>query len=111
MPRFICKLEEKYFEYSTIVDAIVTDCMSIDEFIDYYYFQYGHGANVVTDLTNRLKRVEMIGTSSRLYDSVEELLINNRNGKDETRLSIEQIKSWIRGDFKELDDIVGKRLV
>lgn len=36
MPRYIIKVADRYMEYSTIVDAVVSVPMSIHEFKEYY---------------------------------------------------------------------------
>lgn len=44
MPRYIIKIKDKYFEWSTIVDAPVTNGMSLTEFRSYYQSEYGEDA-------------------------------------------------------------------
>lgn len=72
MPRYICKINNKYFEWSTVVDAIVTDLMTLDEFKEYYQQQYGKEG--MRDLPDRLERVESKGTSCQICDHVNEIV-------------------------------------
>jgi hypothetical protein len=72
MPRFICKLKDHYFEWSTIVDDIVTDPMTLADFKKYYEVEYGRSS--MSELEGRMKRVEEKGTSAELYNTVDELI-------------------------------------
>lgn len=69
MPRYICKLNEKYFEWSTVVDDAVTDFLSLRQFEAYYFSEY-----LVKPEADRMKRVEAKGTSSRIHKSILELI-------------------------------------
>lgn len=93
MPRFICKLEGLYFEWSTIVDAPVTRGMTLDEFRAYYRDEYGRGDMEL--LGERLARVEATGTSAhgRTLDEVFEC---NRAGPNETCATKAEIAKMIR---------------
>jgi hypothetical protein len=89
MPRYIIKLADKYLEWSTIVDAPVTNGMSLEEFKEYYKSEYGvQGLN---GLEERLKRVEEKGTSSIYEGSVDEVISGNRAGDNEKKLTKEEI--------------------
>lgn len=89
MERTIIKLNNYYFEFSSVVDAPVTFGMTLDEFRQYY--RSGYGANGMRDLEERLKRVEAKGTSSYLDESAESQLSFNRAGPDEAQLTIDEI--------------------
>lgn len=93
MPRIIIKLSEGkkswYMEWCTMVDAPITYGCTKKQFAKYYEKQYGKQG--MFDLEERLKRVEDRGTSSYLYKSVESTISNNRAGKNETRLTKQQI--------------------
>lgn len=95
MPRMICKLTDPktktdyYFEWSTVVDAPVTFGQSLEDFKEYYRNEYGQSS--VRDFEDRMKRVEAKGTSSQIYDNVDELISGNRAGDDETELTKEEI--------------------
>ncbi len=94
MPRYICKLDGLYFEWSTVVDAPVTHGMTLDEFTAYYKQEYGRSG--APQLAERLVRVEEKGTSSHIHRSVDELIRNNRAGDDETCASREEIVAMLR---------------
>ena len=89
MGRFIIKLREFYLEYSTIVDAPVTDGMKLREFTDYYKSQYGEEG--LEGLPARLARVEEKGTSAFADVDVDDTLSCNRAGPNETTLTREDI--------------------
>ncbi len=94
MGKFIVKLEGHYFEWSSVVDAPVTEPMTLADFTEYYQREYG--AAGLHGLQHRLDEVEMKGTSALLYDSVEELLSGNRAGPNESELSLDALKRWAR---------------
>jgi len=96
MGRFICKLEGKYFEYSTIVDAPITRPMTLERFSAYYRDEYG--ASGSQDFAERLARADAKGTSSHLADSFEEVILLNRAGDGETAWTLDQFKRWARGE-------------
>ena len=93
MPRFICKVivnnVPQYFEWSTIVDAPVSYGMSLDVFKAYYKDRYGTSG--MFELDQRLKRVEEKGTSSYMDNSVEDLIICNRAGENESELTYDEL--------------------
>jgi len=95
MAKHIIKLNDKkhdrdyYLEWSTVVDAPVTNGMSKKEFEQYYQEEYGNSS--IGELHERMKRVEEKGTSSQVYKSVESLILCNRAGYDETELTCEQL--------------------
>lgn len=87
MPRYIVKIKDQYFEWSTVVDAPVTYGMSLDEFKEYYQSEYGS----VCGLDARLERVEAKGTSSQIDANLKECIGFNRAGENEKQISIAQI--------------------
>lgn len=96
MPRFIIKMEkdgdERYLEWSTVVDAPVTYGMEYDEFLEYYRTE--HGARSMDGLLGehgRLTRVHANGTSERGSKSVHETIAHNRAGPDESELDYDGI--------------------
>lgn len=93
MPRYIVKLKDLYFEYSTIVDAPVSYGLSLDEFKEYYAWE--HGQDGMIGLQRRLDRVEKFGSSSAFGESAEEVLEGNRAGPNETELTIDEIYEQI----------------
>ena len=89
MGKFIVKLGDFYFEYSTIVDAPTTFGMTLDDFKTYYQHQYG--AEGMRGLGIRLKRLEKTGTSAFGDRDVDQTLAGNRAGPNETTLTPDEI--------------------
>lgn len=89
MPRFIIKLDGKYLEWSTIVDAPVSHGMTREKFDDYYRFLYGNEGMKM--LPERMSRVETTGTSSHDGESVDDMIDGNRAGENERELSKEEL--------------------
>ena len=79
---------EYYLIWSTIVDAPITDGMSLDELKTWY--KRRHGTQGMKDLPERLSRVEKTGTSSRV-ESLADLISVNRAGKNQGEISLEEI--------------------
>ncbi len=98
MARIIVKLEKRYFEWSTVVDAPVTEPMTRWEFLAYYRDMYGRAAQ--KELPDRMKRVQQKGTSALSNTSVLDLISFNRAGPGETCLSIDELRAWARGERK-----------
>jgi hypothetical protein len=92
----IVKIKDKYLEFSSMVDAPVTDLMTLDEFKEYYKDEYGESG--MRNLDQRLKRVEEKGTSSYIHESAEDELSYNRAGKNESILTIDQIYEFYQND-------------
>ena len=98
MPRYICCFvdeknanKEYYLEWSTIVDAPLTEGMSYDDFLAYYQNRYG--TEGMHYLPERMERVKTTGTSAR-EETLDELISFNRAGKNETCFTKEQIIEW-----------------
>jgi hypothetical protein len=89
MANFIVKLRDKYLEWSTIVDAPVSSAMTLDGLRSYIWEKYG--TNHASELDERLERVERNGTSSLAGHTAEDLVRSNRAGKNETRLTVDEI--------------------
>ena len=89
MPRYIVKLHDYLFEFSTIVDAPVTWGMTLPEFKKYYRDEYGRDG--YRHLEERLQRVFRWGTSYQWGNSPHDILWLNRAGPDENRLTVEEI--------------------
>jgi hypothetical protein len=101
MPRCIAKLTDKecgkdyYLEWSSVVDAPVTQGVSLSVFKEYYLKTYG--TNSESLLVERLKRVEKQGTSCMLGSPIEELVSGNRAGVEESEMTIDElIRSYCR---------------
>lgn len=78
MPRYIIKLNDYYFEWSSIVDAPVTFGMKLEDFKEYY--QEAYGIERMRDLDYRLERIEMFGTSSVTPTTPWDMIKGNRAG-------------------------------
>lgn len=96
MPKFIIKMEkdgeERYLEWSTIVDAPVTYGMTYDEFLEYYRVEYGaHSMDNLVGEHGRMQRVHAKGTSERDAKSVHDTIIPNRADDKETELTYDEI--------------------
>jgi hypothetical protein len=94
MPRFIVRLKDRkgdhhYLEWSTVVDAPVTQGMTKEDFIYYYRRKYGSEGD--TTLEERMERVEKKGTSSLIDDSDEDVVLVNRAGPKESPLHYDEI--------------------
>ena len=89
MGRSIIKLDGKYLEWSSSIDAPITFGMTREEFTQHYLEEYGRSG--IHDLEGRLSRADESGTSCYLYDSVDEEIEGNRAGKNESTLTKEQI--------------------
>lgn len=66
MSRFICFLDGKFFEFSTVTETPVTTLMSEDEFVTYYHQQYGEMAADMPGpmgMFGRMDRAKQQGTS------------------------------------------------
>ena len=96
MPRFIIRMEkdgdERYLEWSTVVDSPVTYGMTFDEFLAYYRDEYGASSmDGLLGEHGRMSRVRENGTSERGATSVHDTIAHNRAGEDETHLDYDGI--------------------
>lgn len=87
----------RYLEWSSVVDAPVSWGVTLKKFKEYYKEEYGRSG--LEELDQRLERVEMKGTSSRVHSSVDEQIRYNRAGRGETRLTKEQIIEYFCADY------------
>ena len=82
-----------YLDWSSVVDAPVTFGMTLEELKQYIVYEYGQEG--LKELPARLERIEANdGTSSYVKTSVSGLIAVNRAGKNETRLTYEQMYDW-----------------
>ncbi len=92
MPKYIIKMsgegKDFYLKWSTVVDAPTTYGMSLDEFKEFYRQEYGNQG--IQQLPQRLERVERTGCSA-YTKTLDEVLINNRAGDNETEISKAEI--------------------
>ena len=89
MGRCIIKINDKYFEWSTIVDAPVTYGMNREELKEYIKRQYGNRG--MRELPHRLKRVEKRGASWVDKHDLDYTIAFNRAGEDESELTKQEI--------------------
>ena len=105
MPRHIVKLERngetRYMEWSTVVDAPVSDLMDLEAFRKHYRYYYGdHG---MSELPERMARVDKFGTSAmNPPESAEALIAFNRAGPGESCLTVEEL--WNKYTYMEASD-------
>jgi hypothetical protein len=89
MPNYIVKIKDKYFKWSTIVDAPITYGEDLETFKKYYIEK--EIERIKQDLEERLSRVEKQGTSCLYALTIEALVESNRAGDNESKLSIDEI--------------------
>lgn len=87
MPKFIVKIKDSYFEWSTITGSPVTYAMDRKGMASYLTVRYGTSH----DAEGRLKRVDKKGHSMFDSGSLEDLISFNRAGPDESSISIDEI--------------------
>lgn len=95
MGRFIMHHEGRFFEWSTVVDAPVTDPMGLEAYKARYREE--HGSLGMVDLEGRLERALAKGTSAMGSDTFDDVVFLNRMGRGERRLSVEAVKAWVMG--------------
>ncbi len=89
----IVKIKDRYFMWSTVVDAPIWEGLLKDDFISFYKQNKNHQE---CSLDERMKRVDKNGTSAMWTDK-EGLLSGNRAGPKETHLTEDEIyntMSW-----------------
>lgn len=84
----LIKIKDKYFEWSSCSDAPTTYGMSKKELRRYIKEEYGNKG--VSELDGRIKRCEEFGTSFH-GETLEDVLLTNRAGKNEEHLSADEI--------------------
>ena len=99
-----CDGADYYLEWSSVVDAPVTDGMLLEEFEAYYCCRYGHSS--MDGLVERLARVNETGTSDMVSrEDVTTWLVVNRAGDNERRLTVDEIvDKYIRQSRKDKPD-------
>lgn len=85
MPRYIIELGGKLLEWSTVVDAPVSEPMDEAEFRAHY--QNCYGTDGMRDLDSRLERVRATGCSSLGGLTADDVIQGNRAGPNEKTLS------------------------
>ena len=90
MGRTIIKIKDKFFEWSTIVDAPVTYGMDENELRSYIKDEYGNAG--LEDLPKQLQRVQEKGASWHDEDyDLEQTVMCNRAGENESCISLDEI--------------------
>ena len=80
MPNYLLKLKDKYFEWSTIVDAPISYGMTLEELLQYIGEKYGQEGMDV--LPARLLRLDARGTSANIFWTTADLTkYNPRRGR------------------------------
>ena len=87
MGRLVVKLGERFLEWSSVVDAPVTELMTEHQFRRYLLQEYG--ASGLVGWEQQRARLDRQGTSSRSGLTLEELLQHNRAGQDEACVTSE----------------------
>ena len=89
MPQRIVRLKDRYLEWSTLVDAPVSQAMTREKLDAYMRNRLG---DTYMEQTHplRMKTVDKWGTS-REGLTAEELVAYNRAGPDESSISIDEI--------------------
>lgn len=88
MGRCIIKIKDKYFEWSTVVDAPVTRGMTERQLTRHIKAEYGNEG--LSELHRRLERVAQNGTSFHGC-TLDKLIELNRAGDNETCLTLDEI--------------------
>lgn len=89
MSRHIVKLDDWYFEWSTVADGPTTKGLSLPNLAAYIAEEYG--IDGLVDLGDRLRRVEASGTSSLDGTTADEMIVANRAGPRERCLTKAEI--------------------
>lgn len=89
MGRYIIKINDKFFLWSTVVDAPITYGLTMDELTESIRFEYGQRG--VDELPERLERVQKHGHSALFDMTLAELLDGNRAGENETTITVDEI--------------------
>lgn len=100
MPRFTIKIKDRYFHWSTIVDAPITDGKTIDEFRAWYKEEYGcsgYNEKLFNRMIDALEKYPAAnGNGNPIASTMDEAIRCNRAGKDESYLTSEQIYEQYR---------------
>lgn len=101
MPRYIAKLaDNKYVEWSTIVDAPVTYILTRDQMLAHLDEQ--DGKRSFDENRQRLERCDKNGTSCQFPMNMKDLIRYNRAGEDEKEISLKEILE--RYDIKHAEE-------
>ena len=96
MARTIVKMNDKYFLYSTIVDAPISDAMTREKMAAYLLVEYVRV--YMQEIEEVLQRTDSKGTSSVYANSAEDTLAANRAGPNEEELTPEGLWKYFFED-------------
>lgn len=96
MPQFIVALRDKFVMWSTIVDAPVSEPMTLEQLTRYMRKEGGEEA--IRALPERLARVDAKGTSAINDADANDTMWMNRAGAGESRLTRAQLEAWLFGE-------------
>ena len=95
MPRFTIKIKDRYFHWSTIVDAPITDGMTVNEFREWYKAEYGregYRQEAFDKMISMLEKYPAVnGSGHPVANTMKEAIRCNRAGENEKYLTAEQI--------------------
>ena len=90
MPTYIASFEHEgtryYFDYSTVVDAPVSELMTRAEYEGYYRRRWCRRG--MQELPARLARTDVTGSSAMATETFDELVGCNRAGPNDKRLTV-----------------------
>jgi hypothetical protein len=100
MPRFTVKIKDRYFHWSTVVDAPITDGLTLEEFRRWYIKEYGRNGYEKEMFDRMIQRLEKYpavnGSGIVIAETLREALRGNRAGKNENHLTSKQIYEQYR---------------
>jgi len=85
----IIKLDKFYLIWSSIVDAPTTYGMTLEELEDFCRREWGEAAKIL--LPTLLSRTDACGTSILWHRNVDDTILCNRAGPNETSITMQQI--------------------
>lgn len=86
MPRILCHHEGRFNLYSTISDTFVfSSSITLSQLK--YCIKEEEGNQGLRSLDESIKLAVSCGTSSTFHDDLDDLMMENRAGKDESQLS------------------------
>jgi hypothetical protein len=101
MGRAVVKIKDRYFEWSSIVDAPISYGMTFEQLMGYYRYQYGQSG--VEGLERDRAKLEETGTTYRRH-TAEEVIDMNRAGENEEKLTADEIYERFRGEVEMIAD-------
>jgi hypothetical protein len=87
MPRFAIKIKDRFFLWSTIVDAPISYATDKDGILSVMCREFPNQENAVRE---HVERADLTGCGD-MYYSLDEVISGNRAGPDETELTIDEI--------------------